>query len=105
LRPRTASAGRGRATAVAPAPSQVERSTSACPGGAASIRRAARSVGNPAGVLLSRALEADLLVVGARGHGDFEGLQVGSVTEQCVRHARSVVVARPPREGTVGTLA
>jgi nucleotide-binding universal stress UspA family protein len=54
------------------------------------------SVGNPAGVLLSRALEADLLVVGARGHGGFEGLLVGSVTEQCVRHAHcSVVVARP----------
>jgi nucleotide-binding universal stress UspA family protein len=56
------------------------------------------SVGNPAGVLLSRALEADLLVIGARGHGGFEGLLVGSVSEQCVRHARcSVVVARPRR--------
>jgi nucleotide-binding universal stress UspA family protein len=56
------------------------------------------TVGNPAGVLLSRALDASLLVVGARGHGGFEGLQLGSVTEQCVRHARcTVVVARPPR--------
>jgi nucleotide-binding universal stress UspA family protein len=56
------------------------------------------AVGNPAGVLLSRALDADLLVVGVRGHGGFEGLLVGSVSEQCVRHARcSVVVARLPR--------
>jgi nucleotide-binding universal stress UspA family protein len=53
------------------------------------------SVGNPAGVLLSRALDADLLVLGPRGHGGFEGLLVGSVSEQCVRHARcSVVIAR-----------
>ena len=57
------------------------------------------SVGNPAGVLLSRALGADLLVVGARGHGGFEGLLVGSVSEQCVRHARcTVVVARGTRQ-------
>ncbi len=56
------------------------------------------TVGNPAGVLLSRALQADLLVVGVRGHGGFEGLLVGSVSEQCVRHARcTVVVARLPR--------
>jgi nucleotide-binding universal stress UspA family protein len=52
--------------------------------------------GNPAGVLLSRALNAELLIVGSRGHGGFKGLLTGSVTEQCVRHARSsVVVVRP----------
>jgi nucleotide-binding universal stress UspA family protein len=51
--------------------------------------------GHPAGVLLSRSVDADLLVLGARGHGGFSGLLAGSVSEQCVRHAAcSVVVVR-----------
>jgi nucleotide-binding universal stress UspA family protein len=51
--------------------------------------------GHPAGLLLSRSTDADLLVVGARGHGGFSGLLAGSVSEQCVRHAGcSVVVVR-----------
>jgi nucleotide-binding universal stress UspA family protein len=46
-------------------------------------------------VLLSRSVDADLLVLGARGHGGFSGLLAGSVSEQCVRHAAcSVVVVR-----------
>ena len=36
--------------------------------------------GHPAGLLLSRSTDADLLVVGARGHGGFSGLLAGSVT-------------------------
>lgn len=52
--------------------------------------------GHPVGVLLGRTVDIDLLVVGARGQGGFAGLLTGSVSEQCVRHARcSVVVARP----------
>ncbi|GAA0507235.1 hypothetical protein GCM10011581_41130 [Saccharopolyspora subtropica] len=46
--------------------------------------------------LLSASKGADLLVVGHRGRGGFAGLMLGSVAEQCVRHAScSVLVVRP----------
>jgi nucleotide-binding universal stress UspA family protein len=52
--------------------------------------------GHPVGVLLAQAVDAALLVVGARGRGGFAGLRAESVSEQCVRHAPcSVVVVRP----------
>jgi nucleotide-binding universal stress UspA family protein len=38
-------------------------------------------------ILLDAAKDADMLVVGARGHGGFLGLLTGSVTTQLVNHA------------------
>lgn len=54
---------------------------------------------SPAAALLDAAKGADLLVVGSRGLGGFAGLVLGSVSEQCVRHAGCpVLVVRPPDE-------
>lgn len=54
--------------------------------------------GSPAGTLLNAARDADLLVVGRRGHGGFVGLLLGSVATQVVHHSPCPVVvvsARP----------
>jgi nucleotide-binding universal stress UspA family protein len=49
----------------------------------------------PAPALVAAAQGADLLVVGSRGRGGFEGLLLGSVSQYCTRHATcSVVVVR-----------
>jgi nucleotide-binding universal stress UspA family protein len=48
--------------------------------------------GNPAAVLIDAAADADLLVVGNRGHGAFADALIGSVSERCVRHARCPVL-------------
>jgi len=54
---------------------------------------------NPARALLDRAKDADLLVVGSRGHGGFTEALLGSVGQHCVQHANCPVVvirgARP----------
>jgi len=48
--------------------------------------------GRPAPVLLEQSRDADLLVVGSRGHGAFTGMLLGSVSEHCVSHASCPVV-------------
>lgn len=48
--------------------------------------------GNPSKVLIERSKEADLLVVGSRGHGGFAGMLLGSVSQHIVGHADCPVV-------------
>jgi nucleotide-binding universal stress UspA family protein len=48
--------------------------------------------GNAAAVLLERSRDADLLVVGNRGHGGFTGMLLGSVSTHCAHHAHCPVV-------------
>ncbi|MCD4532488.1 universal stress protein [Nocardioides sp. cx-169] len=48
--------------------------------------------GPAANALLDCAAEADLIVVGARGLGGFQGLALGSVSDQVSRHAACPVV-------------
>jgi nucleotide-binding universal stress UspA family protein len=58
-------------------------------------------VGHPAWALVSAAKEADLLVVGSRGHGGFVGMLLGSVSRHVSSHASCPVVLVPdPRRRT-----
>jgi nucleotide-binding universal stress UspA family protein len=51
--------------------------------------------GHPATVLLHQAKDADLLVVGSRGHGGFVGALIGSVSHHVIHHAPCPVVIIP----------
>lgn len=59
--------------------------------GPAAIRHRVRQ-GNAARVLLDASGDADLLVVGSRGHGGFVEALLGSTSQHCVHHATCPVV-------------
>ncbi len=47
---------------------------------------------HPAPALVKASRGADLLVVGSRGHGEFAGMLLGSVSEHCVSNAECPVL-------------
>jgi nucleotide-binding universal stress UspA family protein len=55
--------------------------------------------GNAADVLIEEARGDDLLVVGTRGLGGFNGLLLGSVSQQCAHHATCPVAIVPNGSG------
>jgi nucleotide-binding universal stress UspA family protein len=54
--------------------------------------------GQPAETLIRAGRDAELLVIGSRGHGGFVGLLLGSVSQQCAQHPPCPVVILPAVE-------
>ena len=48
--------------------------------------------GHPSPALVKASQGAALLVVGSRGHGEFAGMLIGSVSEHCVSNAKCPVL-------------
>lgn len=60
-------------------------------------------LGDPRRVLRDLSRDADLLVVGSRGHGELAGLLLGSVSQYLATHAHCpVTVVRERSSGTTG---
>ncbi|MGO4783187.1 universal stress protein [Cryobacterium sp. W22_MBD10_FK3] len=55
------------------------------------------ALGGPAKTLIEVSKGSRMLVVGSRGRGGLAGMLLGSVSEQCVRHADCPVLVVPPR--------
>ena len=55
------------------------------------------ALGGPAKALIEVSRGSRMLVVGSRGRGGLAGMLLGSVSEQCVRHADCPVLVVPPR--------
>ena len=57
--------------------------------------------GIPAHVLIEESRDAELLVVGSRGHGGFGGLLLGSVSQACAEYAKCpvLILHGPAAEG------
>ena len=58
---------------------------------------------DPAPALLAAAQDAELLIVGSRGHGGFAGLLLGSVSQQCAHHASCPIVIVRGSTAQLGT--
>lgn len=79
------------------AEASLEANVAAVAGDGSGVEIEQRVVEGPAaGVLVDESRDADLLVVGSRGHGGFTGLLLGSVSQQVAQHATCpVVIVRP----------
>jgi nucleotide-binding universal stress UspA family protein len=52
--------------------------------------------GHPAPALVEASKGASLVVVGSRGHGEFVGMMIGSVSEYCATNAHCPVLVHRP---------
>jgi nucleotide-binding universal stress UspA family protein len=77
---------------------QAEALSAAAAQAAAGVNVVTRTIQNDSAssAILEAAREADLVVIGSRGHGGFAGLHIGSVSTQVVSHCPCpVLVVRP----------